>query len=172
MKSLAVALFEFDNEYGSFPDSTTAPQTKSATGTPISLGDHSSNQLLRQLIVHGVKTEKIFWARTSPSAHKPDDIFTSDATILAPGECAFAYVTGLSSKDDPDTPIIVSPLVSGTTRFDSEPFGGMAVVLRLDGSTSLQSIDKSGDVIVNGMPIFDPRQAFWKGKAPDIKWPE
>ena len=33
-------------------------------------------------------------------------------------------------------------------------------------------IDKNGDVILNGMNLFDPRQPFWRWKAPDLKYPE
>ena len=171
-KQINLFLDDFETEFGKFPDATTIPKVKTATGTPLTLGDHSSNALFRQLIAHGVNTEKIFWAKLPATPRKPDDIFTSDATALVPGECSFSYVAGLSSFSDPETPLIVCPLIPGTTRFDPEPFDGKAIILRVNGSAQAESIDKSGNVIVNGMPIFDPRQPYWIGKDPDIKWPE
>ncbi|MEK7952565.1 hypothetical protein [Luteolibacter soli] len=47
-----------------------------------------------------------------------------------------------------------------------------AVVLFVDGTRKNLPVDKHGHVQLNGMDIFDPRQPFWKGTAPDIKWPE
>ena len=72
----------------------------------------------------------------------------------------------------PETPVIVSPLIPGTTRFDPRPFDGKAVVLRLDYSAKTETIDSSGRVMIGGMDIFDPRQPWWGGKTPDIKWQE
>lgn len=72
----------------------------------------------------------------------------------------------------PETPVIVSPLIPGTTRFDPRPFDGKAVVLRLDNSAKAETIDSSGRVMIGGMDIFDPGQPWWRGKTPDIKWQE
>ena len=66
----------------------------------------------------------------------------------------------------------MTPLVTGTQKFDPKPFGRMATVLFADGSVQALPIDNNGDVILNGMSLFDPRQPFWRGKAPDIKYPE
>ncbi len=64
------------------------------------------------------------------------------------------------------------PVIRGTWKFDRKTFGGTALVLFLDGTAQRLPIDKNGDVILNGMNLFDPRQPFWRGKAPDIKYPE
>lgn len=66
----------------------------------------------------------------------------------------------------------MTPLIRGKTIFDRGQFGGKAVVLFLDNSAKALPIEKDGRVLLNGMDIFDPRQPFWKGKVPDIKWPE
>ena len=29
-----------------------------------------------------------------------------------------------------------------------------------------------GKVIINGLDLRDPRQPFWHGKTPDVKWPK
>lgn len=171
IRSVGCALYEFDSEYGRFPDASTAPLVKATTKTPLTLGHSSSNQLFRQLIAIGLKSEKPFYAAIA-GFKKPDDRFLDDAHALAPGECGYAYIAGLDGSMAPETPVIVSPLIPGTTRFDPKPFGGKAVILRLDNSARSETIDSSGRVMSGGMDIFDPRQPCWGGKAPDIKWQE
>ncbi len=111
-----------------------------------------------------------FWARTGSTPKYPDGVLGPKA--LVPGECSFTYVAGLSSTGDPATPVLMTPVIRGTWKFDPKPFGKKAVVLFLDSSARSLPIDKNGDVILNGMNLFDPRQPYWHGKAPDIKWPE
>lgn len=171
LRQLRLSLAEFEAEYGRFPDSATRSRVKEETGTALTLGDSSSNQLFRQLIAYGLKSEKPFWCQTNPGSAKPDDRFHSDATALSPGECGFAYIPGLSSASDPSAPIIMTSLLKGSTTFDPAPFNGKALILFRDAAKELP-IDKAGRVLINGMDIFDPRQPFWKAKAPDIKWPE
>jgi hypothetical protein len=157
-----------------FPDATTIEKVKAATGTQLELGSSSSNQIFRQLLANPaiVKSEKPFWCKTAWSKKKPDDIFTP-GKALQPGEVGFAYIAGLSSANDPLTPIVVTPLIPGTTRFDPKAYGEKAIILRLDNSATPMQIRKdTGEVWWNGMSLFDPRQPFWNGKAPDIKWPE
>lgn len=172
VRQIAVALSAFDSEYDSFPSASTAAAVRANPGTTLTLGDHSSNQLFRQLMVSGMKSERPFWARTAHSPKKPDELYTTDATMLAPGEVGFAYIAGLSSTTDPKAPLVVSPLIPGKRTFDPEPFGGKAIVLFTDNSTASLDIDKQGRALLDGMDLFDPRQPFWNGKAPDIKWPE
>jgi hypothetical protein len=171
LRSLSFNLYSFDEEYGSFPDASTAIDVKDSTGTPLTLGDSSSNQLFRQLIATAGKSEKIFWAKTSPTARKPDDIINSDATALAPGECSFSYVSGRSSYGT-GTPVVMAPLIPGTTRFDPKPFGRKAVVFFVGTGVQVLPIDSSGRVLVNGRDLFDPAQPYWRGIPPDLKWPE
>lgn len=170
IKQVNLALIDFDNDYGSFPDASTIPAVKASTATTLSLGTSSSNDLLRQLIATGNKSEKIFWAKSAGTPRKGDDILGADA--LKKGECAFTYIAGLSTSSDPSAPLLLVPVIPGTWKFDPKPFKGMAVVLRVDGSARSEAIDKNGGVIINGLNIFDPRQPYWRGKAPDIKWPE
>jgi hypothetical protein len=171
LRALSFNLYSFDEEYGSFPDASTAVDVKDCTGTPLTLGDSSSNQLFRQLIATAGKSEKIYWAKTSPTARKPDDIIDSDATALAPGECSFSYVSGRSSSGT-GTPVVMTPLIPGTTRFDPKPFGRKAVVFFVGDGVQILPIDSSGRVLVNGRDLFDPAQPYWRGKTPDLKWPE
>jgi type II secretory pathway pseudopilin PulG len=171
IKQIGLALQEFDSTYGCFPDASTAARVKEDTKTPLTLGTTSSNQLFRQLLATGWKSEKPFYAKRKGS-HRPDDLFADDAHALAPGECSFAYIAGLSSSMDPDTPVAMTPMIPGTTRFDATIYGDRAVILKVDNSAFTLPIDSAGHARLNGMDVFDPRQTFWHGKAPDIKWPE
>jgi hypothetical protein len=171
IRSVGMSLFEFDSEYGQFPDASTVAAVKENTKTGLDLGTSSSNQIFRQLIAVGLKSEKPFWCKSEWTKKKPDDVITP-GKALVPGEVGFAYIAGLKSSDASETPIVVAPLIPGTTRFDPKPFQGKAIILRLDNSATAMNIRKDGEVWVNGMNLFDPRQPFWKGKVPDIKWAE
>ncbi len=171
-KQIGLALFEFDNQYGQYPDASTAPILRTGKDSTWALGDATSNDLFQQLFVEGiVQSEEIFYAQT-PWSKRPDKNSSTEANTLAPSECAFAYIVGLSTKDDPQTPVCVTPLIPGKLTFDREPFDGRAVILRVDQSAISLPIDPSGHVILNGMDLFDPRQPFWHGKAPVVKWPK
>ena len=173
IKQVGMMLYEFDHEYGRFPDASTAAAVKEATGTELTLGSDSSNELFRQLLAAGSsRSEKVFWAKSALSPKKPDEIFTPPSKALAPGECGFAYIAGLTSTGHPETPVVMTPLIPGKLTFDPKPFKGKAIILRLDNSATTYPIDQHGHVIINGLDLFDPRQPFWHGKAPDIKWPE
>ncbi len=171
LRCLSCMLYSFDEEYGSFPDSSTAIDVKDCTGTPLTLGDSSSNQLFRQLIATVGRAESIFWAKTSRDSKKPDNNIDSTATALAPGECAFSYVSGRSSFGV-GTPVVMTPLIPGTTRFDPKPFGRKAVVFFVGDDVRILPIEPDGRVLVNGRDLFDPAQPYWHGKPPDLKWPE
>ncbi len=170
MEKLGVGLLEFERVYHRFPDSTTAPVVKDRSGTLLTLGDSSSNKLLRQLLATGFAKEDNF--HTPRTGVRPDGVFTSDTTALAPGECSFAYIPGLDSKSQPSPPVLTTPMNGMTGRFDRARFNGLAVIGFADGSVQRLPIDKHGNVQLNGMNLFDPRQPFWRGTAPDIKWPE
>ena len=170
IRQVGLCLFDFEIEYGRFPDSTTIPAVQAATGSTLDLGNSSSNDLFRQLLATSAKSETIFWTKAPNQPKKPNDIFGSDALVA--GECVFTYITGLTSKSHPDAPILMTPVIHGTWKFDPKPFKGHAVVFFTNVSAMPLPIDKNGDVILNGMNLFDPRQPFWRGKAPDIKYPE
>ncbi len=169
---IGLALSGFEAKYGKFPDASTALAVKADTGSTWLLSDSTSNDLFQQLFVAGVcDSEEIFYAKT-PWSKKADNVRSSEATMLAARECAFAYIVGLSSKIDPQTPVCVTPLIPGKLIFDREPFDGRALILRADQSVATFFIDPSGHVNLNGIDIFDPRQPFWHGKAPTVKWPK
>ena len=175
IRQAGIALAEFESEYGRYPDASTIPAVQADTGTPLAMGDGSSNQLFRQMIATGLKSEKPFWAKTAVSPRKPDEISHVPGKALQPGEVGFTYITGLSSKSHPETPVLLTPVIPGTFTFDPEPLKGYAVVLHVNGAVMSYPIDRVSKRVIfgpGGMDIFDPRQPFWSGKKPEIRWPE
>jgi hypothetical protein len=172
MRSLHHALFNFDSDYGSFPDASTIKDVKDSTRTTLALGTSSSNELFRQLIATTSKSESIFWAKSSISPRKPDNDI-SGGRALEKGECGFAYVVGGSSSSTTGRPIVLVPVDPAKRTFERRrDYDNRALVLFLDGIVKSFPVDKHGKVEIGGMDFFDPRQPHWGGKAPDVKWPE
>lgn len=64
-------------------------------------------------------------------------------------------------------------MISGTTKFDPENFRGYAVVLRTDNSVRSYKIEKDGHIYDDkGIDLLSPKHPIWKGKKPDIRYPE
>jgi hypothetical protein len=171
LRQIGLALFEFDIEYGQFPSPKTRPLVEKDFGTAIDLSGNSSNALFRQLFaVEFTQSEQMFYARI-PGIHKSDGYITP-GSILQPGECGFSYITNLSSKDDTLSPIVLTPLIPGTTKFDPKPFDGKAVILHIDNSVRTYDIHKDGHVYDKGINLLSAKHPVWKGKAPDIRYPD
>ena len=124
------------------------------------------------LVLNYTDTENLFYAKAKGMKRRPDNVFNTDATILEHGECAFAYICGLSITADPNTPIAFGPVIPGTAAVDENSCDGKAVVLSLNNSATTCMINSAGKIIINGLDLLDPRQPFWHGKAPDVKWPK
>ncbi|MCW1925622.1 hypothetical protein OKA05_23895 [Luteolibacter arcticus] len=172
MRQINLALIDFDADYGKFPDATTIADVQTRTHTTLALGTATSNDYFRQLIAAGTMSEKIFWAKIPATPHKPNDRLGPDA--LKKGECSFAYVAGLSTSSDPGTPVVMTPMIPGTFRFDSNVFADKAIIMRVDGSVKMETIrsDTHEVSVGGGMTLFDPRLPYWHGKVADLKWPE
>jgi hypothetical protein len=171
VRQIGLALMEFETDYGEFPSPTTSPSVEKDFGSTIDLSGTSSNALFRQLFAAGLsQSEQMFYAKI-PGIHKADGYITP-GSILQRGECGFSYISGLSSKDDPLTPIVLAPLIPGTTKFDPKPFNGKAIVLHIDNSVRAYDIHKDGHVYDKGIDLLSPKHPIWKGKAPDIRYPE
>lgn len=164
-------MVDFAENHGAFPNPETATEVAKAAVNAIPLTGESSNAMFRQLIACGyVQSEGIFFAKTS-SSRKPDESFVGNKA-LAPGECGFSYVVGLSLTSNPSAPLILTPMRPGTTQFDPAPFDGKAVLRTVDGGERWYPIAEDGHVYENGMDIFDSAQPWWGGKAPVIAYPE
>lgn len=170
-RQIGMVLFDFESEYGRFPDASTIAEVKKKTSTDWPLADATSNDLLKQLIVTGlVSSEGIFFAKGS-GIHRSDERFRNEGEALAPGECGFAYLPGQLSVGNPSRPLLVAPLIPGTRRFDPKPFDGKAIVLRMDNSVSSVPITRDGRVLDGrGVDLLDPTNTVWVGNPPVIKW--
>jgi len=171
-RQIGMALFEFEAEYGKFPDASTIATVKAKTGRNWTFGSATSNDVFKQLIAAGIaQNEEMFYAK-GKGVRKPDNRFESESDALAVGECGFAYIPMALDSNDSSAPIAVAPIIPGTFKFDPEPFDGKAVVLRADNSVQSYSIASDGHVIApGGKDIFDPSQPWWHGKPPFVFWP-
>jgi len=145
-KQIGLALFDFDSQYSSYPDATTAAAVTAATNSPLTLTGSSSNDMFRQLIAAGIsQSEEMFYAKT-PYTKKADNVYNSAGTALAAGENGFGYLmngtVGFSSSGNPSRPIAVSPLFNAATdgTFDPDPFDTKGIVLRIDNSAVTYTI--------------------------------
>lgn len=173
-RQIGYGLLEFDSEYGTFPsDATAALVTSVNPSHGFDLSSKSSNALFRQLFVVGyTQSEQMFYAKVK-NAIKPDGNI-DPGKALVKGNVGFAYISGLTSKDDPNTPIVLAPIIPGTTKFDPKGFEGygQAVVLHIDGSVRSYKIEKDGHIYDGGIDLLSSMHPIWKGKKPDIRYPE
>ncbi|WP_348223476.1 hypothetical protein [Luteolibacter sp.] len=172
LKGIGMCLFEFESEYGSFPDSTTAMELKRKTGSSLKLSDKTSNDVFVQVLASGIATTESMFSSCTGSTSKSDGNWSSDATALEHGETGFAYVSGLTTKDNPSIPMVFGPIIPGTKTVDSKAFDGKAVALWLDNSVTSLPIDGTGRILINGRDLLDPGNPIWNGKAPDVRWPK
>jgi hypothetical protein len=177
MKSLAFALHQFDSDYGGFPNAVSAKLVVEQTDSKLRLGAGSANEIFRQLVATGIcGIENVYFSKIS-GAREPDNDFSHPEKVLAKGEVGFSYILGPSPDSPAETPLVVTPLVPGTNRFDPKPFKGRALVMRV-GDRSYNDIDvlpinSRGKVIdSSGKHLLSPDHPVWGGKAPVIVWPE
>ncbi|MFN4942920.1 MAG: hypothetical protein ACK49X_07115 [Akkermansiaceae bacterium] len=173
VRLIGYALIVFDSDFGTFPSETTIEDVNSVFPDNLSydFSGKSSNAIFRQLLAAGiVGNEELFYAKIKNTVD-PDGYITPGEGIKK-GECGFAYIAGLSSKDNPSTPLVLTPLIPGTTKFDPKPFSGNAIINHIDNSVSYEPIDDDGSVYIKGIDILSPTNPIWKGKAPDIRYPE
>jgi hypothetical protein len=168
-RQIGMALFEFENEYGSNPTAATAAVVaEKSQSNPIT--GNSSNARFRQLIQGNIlKSEQVFYAKAE-GVHKPDGDISGNHAI-APGECGFAYIE--SSTGESPRPLAITPFVHGTDRLDPKPFDGYAIVVWSDNSVTSLKIDRAtGHAISEGKNVLDPNNPIWKGTPPVILLPE
>jgi prepilin-type N-terminal cleavage/methylation domain-containing protein len=150
-KQIGLALFEFNDEYGSFPDADTQTLVEENNeDSDVTAATDSSNGYFRQLFVAGItESEQMFFAKTG-FTRKPDGAL-ADKTLEA-GENGFGYVMngdqGLSPAGNPAR-ISASPL-DDAGKFSLDPFDKKAVLLRIDNSATINTITKDGEVNLGG----------------------
>jgi prepilin-type N-terminal cleavage/methylation domain-containing protein len=179
-RQIGLALFEFETEYGSFPDDATGTAVASATDTTKVAGN-TANDRFRQLIRSGIaQSEAMFYAKTSFSK-KPDGVYNTDTTALEGGEVGFGMIvrsdeTGLSAAGNPSRPVVVAPFTDALAgQFDSDYYDGKAVVLKLDNSvTSLNIVKSSGKVLISGKDLLatGPDTVWGTDLTPQFSYPK
>jgi prepilin-type N-terminal cleavage/methylation domain-containing protein len=148
-RQIGLAMFEFENAYGSFPDTTTAEEVKKNTETVLTLGTSTSNDYFRQLLAAEVcQSETMFYAKTS-FTKKPDNVFNTSGNAMEKGEVGFGYIMdtnkAFSTAGNPARPIVAAPLAFpfATGQFDTDLYDFKAVVLRIDNSVQSLAILKT-----------------------------
>lgn len=156
-RQIGMALFAFQAEYSSYPDSTTAGEVDN-TGNYAIAGTEANNYFAQLFAAGMTESEAMFYAKVAGSK-KPDGNVTG-AAALAAGECGFGYVlngtTGLTTSGNPSRIVAMCPLTltsagassadrqdAATGDFDSEAFDKKAILLRIDNSVTPAPI-KSG----------------------------
>lgn len=170
-RSMGFALLEFQNDYGGFPDASTARLLADRTSTP-EISGSSSNARFRQLFGAGItQGENLFYAK-SDGTRKPDGITTGDQA-LAPGECGFAYIENIRTDDGVPRPLVMAPFYKGKAIFDPMPFDNKAVILWSDYSVRSLPIDRiTREVILDGQNLLDPTHPVWGGVPPSLLLPD
>ncbi len=180
-RQIGIALFEFETEYGSFPDDDTAQAVASATDTNAVSGK-TANDRFRQMVRAGIaQSEPMFYSKTSYTK-KPDGVFNTDEQALAKGEVGFGLMTksdgtGLSASGNPSRPVVMTPFANGLSgeKFDFDIYDGKAVFLKLDQSvTSLPIIKSSGLVKISGKNLTQTGDdTVWGTETtPEIAYPQ
>jgi len=161
-RQVGLAMFEFETEYGSFPDAALADTIKGNSGnewTPSQIA--SSNDAFKQLLASNIAgSEVMFFCKTAYSTVKPDNVFTSDTTALKKGDVGFGYVMGSGNKafsaaGNSGRVLIAAPLKyadGGFTadQFDKDIYDSKAVVLKMDNSVTSLNINKDNAAIIGG----------------------
>jgi len=180
IKQVHLALLDFDSDYGSFPDNNTAEDVKNATGTVLNFGGSFSNDYFRQLAATTAKAESTFWCKSAASPRKPDKDMTAGKALEA-GEVGFGYIMasqtdGQSASSNSARPVVVAPLLKGNTNweFDPEPYGDKAVVLRIDGSATPETIrtDNHFIAVPGGFLQTQGEKSVWDDVNPVLRTPQ
>jgi len=150
-KQIGLAMFEFENAYGSFPDGNATISQITAGNFTIS-SPSTSNDYFRQLMAAEIsQSEAMFYAKAGYSK-KPDNVYLPDGTALAAGEVGFGYImngtAAFSTAGNPSRPIVVAPLAFTTSvatdgKFDVDMYDAKAVVLRIDNSVQSLNVTRS-----------------------------
>ncbi len=169
-RQINLGLEEFQREYGAYPGVETIGTVREQAGGDWELGGRTANDFFRQLLATGIMTgEGVFHAKVK-GAKKGDGVITAKEA-LKKGECSFAYFPGARPDDSPNRPLIATPVIPGTDRFDPEPLQGKAVVLLLDGNVRVLNINKQGKAVFYGTTLLlDPANPAWSGHPVVIAW--
>ena len=109
-KSIGLSMFNFDQDYGSFPSSATGETVNTNNPGSNMTFTGNSNGFFRQLIAAGyADSENMFYAK-APYTIKPDNNMVGQA-CLAAKEVGFAYIMQSASDALPDSGNSGMPLI-------------------------------------------------------------
>ncbi len=172
---IGLALLEFDTEYGSYPDPTTALAVTAATGKAVKAGD-TSNARFHQLFAAGMtQSEAMFYAKAAYTK-KPDGIITAEGDTLAKGEVGFGIISngvkGFTSSGNPGRPICAAPftVACSANTFDKDFYDSKAVVLKMDNSVTSVPIKDDQSVSLGGFDIIASTAGALFDGSTDTKW--
>ena len=161
MKEVGYALFNFEGDYGSYPNDETA--VKIAEEFPEATGlrnPKSAEDYFQQLIVAGYLEESVL------------ERFEKKGVRLT-------YVVWQEKvPSESAAPLLIAPMVKGQRKFDrayaKEGMGNKALQFRVDMSVSQRRIDRKGNAeISSGIDFFDGEALpWWKEQPWKLAWPE
>lgn len=171
IKQVGMAMFSFDQDYGTYPGDLTAtgqkvidnnPSDASNAASNITLSYTTSNGLFCQLIRAGfIDSEKSFYAKSN-FTKKPDNNL-SGTNALSAGECGFSYIVNntvaqpLSSSGNSGQPLLIAAAykasgsggsVDSTGKFDPDVYDKKAVVFRIDNSATAETVRTSDKYVI------------------------
>lgn len=157
IKQIGLAMFTFDQDYGSYPCDATGIEVKNNNpDTVLTFGNNSSNDFFRQLIAAGtIDSEQSFYAK-APYTKKPDNVM-SQGKCLGPGEVGFAYIMAtntdpLSSSGNSRRPLLAAAVFDCQTNgsFDLDVYAKKAVIFRIDNSATAEPVRPSDKKVLVG----------------------
>lgn len=185
-KSIGIAMFSFEQDYGSYPttgtDGTSKQVEENNPEAGFSYVGKYSNDYFRQLIGAGyVDSEQTFYAKGAYTK-KPDSVMRGEKCLGA-GEVGFAYImqtdgNAIPSSGNSRRPLVVGSVFNGLTNgtFDPDVYARNGVVLRLDQSASIGSIRPSDKkmIVGGGKTLLQtgPDTVWGNDLNPEIKAPQ
>lgn len=155
-KQVGYALFNFENDFGRYPDDNTVDDLDQDAVTK---QGSDANAYFSQLIAGGyVDQEAPFYCKTDFTV-EPDNDKTS-GNILEAGEVGFSYVmrssgTALNSSVNSAVPLIVAPSsFEADDTYNRNVYNKRSVVLRVDMSVTDPGINEEGVISVKGKNLF------------------
>jgi prepilin-type N-terminal cleavage/methylation domain-containing protein len=183
-RQIGLAMLDFENEYGSFPEGSLGAQINTNTGNSLAPSEiGTSNDAFKQLIASGIApSEVMFFCKTAYSTKKPDDVYNGENEILQRGDVGFGYLmndsTAFSSAGNPGRVLVAAPLKYAGSfsdgEFDADIYDKKAVVLKMDNSVTSLTINAQNKAILGKKPLLETGEdTVWgTGVTPTMKNPD
>ena len=180
-KQIYLFLQDFEQDFGSFPDDSTA----AARPALVTFKGTHANAYLGQIIAgEYINSEELFrvYDRTK-SLRPPDLIITPPSKILERGENGFSYVLveengvkhGLTSSETTALPLLLAPLVDAYGTFEPTSYQNRGVYVLTNGAAKLEPLRSSDRKIVvphSNKTLFDHgADTAWGNRIPRVLLP-